>query len=386
MAPYSSGSAMRLLTMIALSISFVDAMNTNAQALRRRTQDSDSLLQFQLIDASTGQIVIESMQSGMTVSLDELGLSESPSLNIVAVDQTGTVAAVKFSNGYVEGGKPFSYCGDVGGGTSYNSCDDLKIGTHEITASAIASGGIPLGKFSLTFAIVNTNDTEEELLSFRLVHVPTSSIVAELSTGTVVDLLDLGVENPSFTIEAVGTDQVASVKFSNGHTEGAAPFYYCGNTNAASELIVCSDLVQGLHTVSAKAFSSNGDLIGTFSVTFEIVSSSEFDDNPVASGNSGLDGSWIEVDDSAPLTARQEACFVFDDVSRRAYLIGGRDRGSSYAVDIYDPVARQWTEGSEPPMELHHMHVSMLPDKGVSLLSPFKLSVFISLSFLSCSV
>ena len=367
MALYSGGSAIRLLAMIVLSMSSVEAMTTNAQALRRRTQDSDTLLQFQLIDASTGQVVVESLQSGMTVSLDELGLSESPSLNIVAVDDTGTVAAVKFSNGRVEGGKPFSYCGDVGGGTSYNSCDDLKIGMHEITASAIASGGIPIGKISLTFAIVNTNESEEETLSFRLVHVPTSSIVAELSTGTVVDLVDLGVENPSFTIEAVGTDQVSSVKFSNGHSEGAAPFYYCGNTNGVSELIVCNDLVQGLHTVSAKAFSSTGNLIGTFSVTFEISSSSEFDDNPVATGNSGLDGSWIEVDDSAALTARQEACFVFDDVSRRAYLIGGRDRGSSYAVDIYDPVDRQWTQGSEPPMELHHMHVRMLPDKGILL-------------------
>ena len=350
-----------LLLLVMLSTLFVNASNNNAHLLRRWTQSSDTLLQFQLIDATTAQVVVERLLSGMTVSLEALGLPESPSLNIVAVDETGTVAAVKFSNGRVEGGKPFSYCGDVGAGTSFNSCDDLQIGLHEITASAIAKGGALLGKSTIKFAITsqetNPGEMDEALLSFRLVYVPTKRAVADLNNGDVIALDELGIEYPSFTIEAVGSDQVSSVKFSNDRNEGAPPFYYCGDSYGGSKLTPCNDMMIGWHTVSANAFSQNGELLGTYSVSFEIANSVNAEDIP-DNGGFMLEGSWIEIDDNAPLIARQETCFVFDSSSRRAYLIGGRDRGTSYPVDIYDPVTRQWSKGSEPPMELHHMDVS----------------------------
>jgi len=34
-------------------------------------------------------------------------------------------------------------------------------------------------------------------------------------------------------------------------------------------------------------------------------------------------GAWMEVDAEADLVARHKACFVFDDVSRKGYLLGG---------------------------------------------------------------
>jgi len=362
---------------ISSSIPVDDATNTHAHhSLRHRrdqttTTTTTQLLQFQLIDASTGQVVVNPLRNGMTVSLASLGLPESPSLNIVAVDDSGTVNFVKFSNGHGEGGKPFTYCGDVGAGREYNSCDDLKLGMHEISATSTGEGGIKLGISSITFSIQNeepvSGGVEELFFAFRLVHVPTRQVVADLQQGSVVDLQKLEIAEPSFTIEAVASEQVKAVKFSNNHMEGAAPFYYCGDRKAGSELFLCDDLVLGSHTVSATIFGVGGQ-IGSYSLTFEIVNGEQEVSTPTTETMPLSNGTWIEVNDSAPLTARHEACFVFDDVTRRAYLIGGRDRGNSYPVDIYDPVTRSWSKGSEPPIELHHMNVSI--QFGCDALSP----------------
>lgn len=57
---------------------------------------------------------------------------------------------------------------------------------------------------------------------------------------------------------------------------------------------------------------------------------------------------------------RSEACFVFDNVSRRAYLLGGRGRK---AVDIYDPTTQTWSKGKKPPRQLHHMQCNAIDGK-----------------------
>jgi hypothetical protein len=77
---------------------------------------------------------------------------------------------------------------------------------------------------------------------------------------------------------------------------------------------------------------------------------------PVPTRESPLKGAWIVVDSAADLVARHEACFVFDDVTRRAYLLGGRYRQDN-RVNIYDPSSRTWSAGASPPNELHHMQV-----------------------------
>ena len=66
-------------------------------------------------------------------------------------------------------------------------------------------------------------------------------------------------------------------------------------------------------------------------------------------------GAWIEVDRTAPVTKRHEACFVFVTspiLGRRAYLVGGRGFKD---VDIYDPYDRIWIRGAEPPVQMHHV-------------------------------
>jgi hypothetical protein len=70
-------------------------------------------------------------------------------------------------------------------------------------------------------------------------------------------------------------------------------------------------------------------------------------------------GSWIETDDAAPVSPRQEACFVM--VGRKAYLVGGQ--GSRWPVDIYDPVTRRWTTGSPAPVVVNHHQCEVLDGK-----------------------
>ena len=60
-------------------------------------------------------------------------------------------------------------------------------------------------------------------------------------------------------------------------------------------------------------------------------------------------GQWIEVLPNSTLSARHEACFVM--VGRKAYLLAGRDKKP---VNIYDPVTRTWTNGTVPPIQIHH--------------------------------
>lgn len=64
------------------------------------------------------------------------------------------------------------------------------------------------------------------------------------------------------------------------------------------------------------------------------------------------DGIWQNID--ANLTGlpqpRHEACFVM--ARGKGYLFGGRGfRG----LDIFDPKAKTWTRGANPPVQMHHM-------------------------------
>ena len=59
----------------------------------------------------------------------------------------------------------------------------------------------------------------------------------------------------------------------------------------------------------------------------------------------------VAVDNSEP-TARHESAYV--EVGGKFYLFGGRDVPLAKPVDIYDPIARVWTEGAIPPIEMHH--------------------------------
>lgn len=248
------------------------------------------------------------------------------------------------------------------------------------------------------------------IAEWRLVYAPTGAVLLTLSDGAVVDLGSLAVDGPDFNIVAVvataSASVVRAVKFSNDLVEGSAPYAYCQKKSAGA-FNACSDLtVLGRHTISGRALGVGNANLGVTSITFDIVHTTTTTPGgtapvaappvavptptakvpvpvsvpaPVAplpapvttpggtppSTTTTVAGQWIQVDSSAPISARQEACFLM--VNRKAYLLGGR---GVKPVDIYDPVARSWSHGPAPPMELHHAQCVAADDK-IWLVSPW---------------
>jgi hypothetical protein len=78
-----------------------------------------------------------------------------------------------------------------------------------------------------------------------------------------------------------------------------------------------------------------------------------------------LSPAWIEVTPKAPIDPRRDGCFVM--VQGKAYLVGGN--GPKEAVNIYDPLKRQWeTPGPSPPVPIHHMQC-VVADKKIWIVS-----------------
>jgi len=195
------------------------------------------------------------------------------------------------------------------------------------------------------------------LTNFRLVNASAGNqgqpFIDPLVDGSVIHLGDyepgqaFGME----VIQAISTDKtIGSVRFSTsfaGKTffriDNSRPFSLCGNMQRVFR--GCSRFVSGSFHVTATPFQLPG-AVGTagneVSVSFTIVNGTS--DVPVTTPSA-----WIEVDRNAPLDVRHEACFVM--VGRKAYLLAGRSRKP---VNIYDPVSRTWTNGAEPPTQLHH--------------------------------
>lgn len=67
---------------------------------------------------------------------------------------------------------------------------------------------------------------------------------------------------------------------------------------------------------------------------------------------------WHTVESKKSPTARHENGFVA--VGDRLYLIGGRgDR----PLDIFDPISGKWSQGKQPPMEIHHLQAVAYDNK-----------------------
>ena len=67
---------------------------------------------------------------------------------------------------------------------------------------------------------------------------------------------------------------------------------------------------------------------------------------------------WSLVETVGRPNARHEAAFVV--VGDRFYLLGGR---GIKPVDIYDPSTKAWSEGPEPPIEVHHFQPVVITDE-----------------------
>ena len=62
-----------------------------------------------------------------------------------------------------------------------------------------------------------------------------------------------------------------------------------------------------------------------------------------------VEGTWQTLDPKGRPHPRHEAAFV--ECDGKFYLLGGR---RIQPVDIYDPKTNSWSQGKEPPVEIHH--------------------------------
>ncbi|MFK7737259.1 MAG: kelch repeat-containing protein [Pirellulaceae bacterium] len=81
------------------------------------------------------------------------------------------------------------------------------------------------------------------------------------------------------------------------------------------------------------------------------------DSSPRSTSELRSDGQWGYIPTVGLPTPRHEASFVA--VDGKFYLVGGRRINP---VDLFDPVAREWTARSKTPMEMHHFQAVAIDD------------------------
>ncbi|MGD8175303.1 Kelch repeat-containing protein [Marinimicrobium sp. ARAG 43.8] len=67
---------------------------------------------------------------------------------------------------------------------------------------------------------------------------------------------------------------------------------------------------------------------------------------------------WHQIKADTRPSERHENAFVA--VGERLYLIGGR---GERPLDVYDPATGNWSQGAQPPFEVHHMQAVAYDDK-----------------------
>jgi hypothetical protein len=133
---------------------------SNASILRvssdRRLQSSvGNVVALQLINADA-DTPIRNLTNGTTINIESQTMTY---FNIQAIVAKGTVGSIRFgynnnTNFSLDSTPPFALCGDIGG--NYNTCPNLTIGRHTITAtpfsnrSGIGTKGVP---FQVSFTI-----------------------------------------------------------------------------------------------------------------------------------------------------------------------------------------------------------------------------------------
>lgn len=90
-----------------------------------------------------------------------------------------------------------------------------------------------------------------------------------LDSVSVVNVLGLGLSSISFNIDVVVDPLViGQVTFSNGRTEGTAPFAYCGD--GGGDFYTCTEITAGLNSVTFTLKTDEGVTVSTGTVLFDV--------------------------------------------------------------------------------------------------------------------
>lgn len=126
----------------------------------------------------------------------------------------------------------------------------------------------PVTPAPITPAPVTPNVNED--WKFVLVNADTNVDLAQLSQTETTIVYDYPHTRFNVRLETAHDNvDVKSVTFSNGQTEGMAPYAYCGDVSRGNYK-VCRDLTEGTHTITAIASDSENVPYDPVSTTFEI--------------------------------------------------------------------------------------------------------------------
>jgi len=251
---------------------------TDATQLRG-LQDVGTVDTFRLVDLENGQTI--DLVDNAVVSLEDLGLTNSPAFNLEAV-VSGTVGSVAFRKGgyaRTESVPPFALCGDDSG--VHRSCGNrLGLGEHIISAqpySQARAKGVAGTTETITFSIVK--EATPVTVQLELIDVENNMVAAPLEDGDVIALDERGLSEPGFNIRATVSSNVVAVLFTKDpdyrQREGAYPFSFCGDS--AGTYFKCDELSIGEHTIVVTPILLNGSKGEPLVVSFSIVQSNVVD-------------------------------------------------------------------------------------------------------------
>ena len=304
-----------------------------------------TVVSWRLINATAGnqgQVLIDPLLNGTVIDLATYPRNQQFSIDVITSTTNGPVGSVRFqydsrANYNTESEAPYALCRN--NGLQFAPCPKLVlVSTVSVGATpfSLASGaGIKGIQNQLSFHIVNTTTT------LAPVSTPTKVPTKAPTNAPTKMPTNIPTKTPAKGPTKTPTKSPTKVP-TKGPTKTPTKSPTKVPTKAPTKVPTKSPTkipTKPPTKVPTKAPTK----IPTKLPTQNPVTA------PTSTPVSTAPAQWIEVNLNAPLNARHEACFLM--VGRKAYLLAGR---GIKPVNIYDPVTRTWTNGTAPPIQIHH--------------------------------
>jgi hypothetical protein len=145
---------------------------------------------LQLINADTDKVIIN-LKDKMVIALDAVPDMTSPSFNINALVSGNDVRSVRYGyNGNpsyrTETTAPYAFCGN--NKTDFFSCDKLGVGNHSVTVTPRNRKGQAGTSVTVTFTVVETDETKPILVSFKALSPTTVNVTNGVSVNITMEV------------------------------------------------------------------------------------------------------------------------------------------------------------------------------------------------------